>query len=71
MNQNDGLWVFVSVVACNVLGLLFDMLLQKTGFPMVTDIARRNPIVASLIVSVNALGVAGLAYHFWAKNGGK
>lgn len=69
MTQNDGLWVFCAVTACNVIGLFGDLLLMVGGYPMVTDIARRNVPVGMAILGVNFLGLCGLAYHFFAPNG--
>lgn len=69
MTRDDGLWIFVAVVAGDVIGLLFDLLLMKSGLPMVTDVAKRNLPLAIAIVGLQCLLVAGLAYHFWSPNG--
>lgn len=69
MTRNDGLWIFVAVVAGNVAGLLVDYLLMRGDLPMVTDIAQRNRWFAILLIVVQLIGVAGLAYHFFGRNG--
>lgn len=69
MSKNDGLWVFVAVTMANVLGLMVDYMLMRLSVPTVTEIAKRNPWVAALILVANSAGGIGLAYHLLLKNG--
>lgn len=63
MSRNDGLWIFIAVVALDVHGLLCDLLLWYWSLTTVTEFARRNVWAAAVIVGVNAAGVVGLGFH--------
>ena len=58
-----GLIVFSIVIGLNAAGLGLDAALFQQGFPTITDIARRNPWLTTIIILVNALGLVGLVVH--------
>jgi hypothetical protein len=62
--QQVGVVIFGAMVGINAAGLALDAALFVQGLPTVSDVARRNPWLAALIIGANACGLAGLALHF-------
>lgn len=62
--QQLGLITFMIVTSINLGGLSLDAALFSSKLTTVTELARRNPWIASLIVLLNIIGTIGLAIHF-------
>ncbi len=66
--MTTGLWIFIAVVAVNVLGLLLDGTLALTcGYSCtITNLVRTShPIYGCFIIAVQILGGIGLGFHFF------
>ncbi len=59
-----GLWVFITVVVVNVLGLLVDLYLILEDLPTITELAKQHVWFEIAIVFVEIAGILGLVSHF-------
>jgi hypothetical protein len=69
MTRSDGLWIFLVITWMRLNGLALDALLAWLKLPTFTDFARRNTWPAYVMIGMEAIGLAGLAFHFFGKNG--
>ncbi len=60
-----GLWVFLATVAINVVGLLLDLALDRSGRTTITDLVRMIPAVGLPIIAMQIAGLVGLLHHFY------
>lgn len=60
-----GLVAFIIVVLTNLVALVLDLYLYYTGMTTITDRIPNTPSLAFLIIAWQAVGMLGLAYHFW------
>lgn len=70
--QIVGLIIFAACVSINAAGLALDGALSAQSLPTITDVARRNPWVATIIILANVAGLVGLCLHFFEfRNGAR
>lgn len=61
--QSIGLLVFIIQVMTNILALVVDLMLVATSQDSISAIAKQYPLLATLIVIFEVLGVVGIALH--------
>jgi len=66
--SNFGLTLFALVVWLNCSGLLFDLLSHRSGLGTVSQLARDSWVISISIVSIQLIGIYGLALHFWGND---
>lgn len=60
-----GLWVFITVIALSLLGLILDKYLQLDGATTISASVQLHPLLGVAIIVVELAGTVGLASHFW------
>lgn len=63
--MTTGLLLFIFVNVCNMLTLLYDLWLLKTGQPTITDLIRGNQLLGVPILVIELFMVGGLAAHLF------
>lgn len=66
--MTPGLLIFLAVCVANLTGLAIDLVLLVVGNELITQIAWRKRWLAIIILSLQLVGVAGLALHFFPIN---
>lgn len=63
--SSQALTVFVTVQFVNISALFADYLLMKSGFPAITDVSVKYPIIGTTILLFETISPISLGIHFW------
>lgn len=61
-----GLWIFIAVVAIDLIGLIYDAYLYASGKETITAKTLKHPWIGVAIIAFQLMGVLGIAAHFIA-----
>ena len=63
--SSQALTVFVTLQFVNISALFADYLLMKAGFPAITDISVKYPLIGTTILFFESISPISLGVHFW------
>lgn len=61
-----GLVVFIVAIGLDVMGLLLDWAFQLAALPTLTGYVRKHGWAGVVVLGLQMVGAAGLAWHFWS-----
>ncbi len=63
--MTTGFWVFLTVTALNVFGLLLDLALYRAGIRTISSLVWEYPTAGIPIIFAQLCGIVGLFNHFY------